>query len=73
MSHRLIIRSLNSTVYDGLKLMYEKRSIIILESEIDWYYYRQRYFRSSVNDKEVISTTIGVNPPIAEYKLIIEI
>jgi len=72
MSHPLITLSSNATVYDAIKLMYEKkiRIIIILEKEkLVGIITDKDIFRSLVNNKEMLSTTIGGHLAIPENKL----
>lgn len=72
MSHPLITLSSNATVYDAIKLMYEKkiRRIIILEKEkLVGIITDKDIFRSLVNNKEMLSTTIGGHLAIPENKL----
>ena len=72
MSHPVITLSSNATVYDAIKLMYEKkiRRLIILEKEkLVGIITDKDIFRSLVNNKELLSTTIGGHLPIPEDKL----
>lgn len=72
MSHPLITLSSNATVYDAIRLMYEKkiRRIIILEKEkLVGIITDKDIFRSLVNNKELLSTTIEGHLPIPEDKL----
>jgi len=72
MSHPLITLSSNATVYDAIRLMYEKkiRRIVILEKEkLVGIITDKDIFRSLVNNKELLSTTIGGHLPIPEDKL----
>ena len=72
MSHPLITLSSNASVYDAIKLMYEKkiRRIIILEKEkLVGIITDKDIFRNLVNNKEMLSTTIGGHLPIPENKL----
>ena len=72
MSHPLITLSSNATVYDAIRLMYEKkiRRLIILEKEkLVGIITDKDIFRSLVNNKELLSTTIGGHLPIPEDKL----
>ena len=76
MSHPVITLSSNATVYDAIKLMYEKkiRRLIILEKEkLVGIITDKDIFRSLVNNKELLSTTIGGHLPIPEDKLKSEI
>lgn len=72
MSHPLVTLSSNASVYDAIRLMYEKkiRRIIILEKEkLVGIVTDKDIFRSLVNNKELLSTTIGSHLPIPEDKL----
>ncbi|HKU83429.1 MAG TPA: CBS domain-containing protein [Candidatus Nitrosocosmicus sp.] len=72
MSHPVITLSSNATVYDAIRLMYEKkiRRLIILEKEkLVGIITDKDIFRSLVNNKELLSTTIGGHLPIPEDKL----
>lgn len=72
MSHPLVTLSSNATVYDAIRLMYEKkiRRIIILEKEkLVGIVTDKDIFRSLVNNRELLSTSIGGHLPIPEDKL----
>jgi CBS domain-containing protein len=72
MSHPLITLSSKATVYDAIKLMYEKkiRRIIILEKEkLVGIITDKDIFKSLVKNKELLSTTVGAHLPMPEDKL----
>jgi CBS domain-containing protein len=72
MSLPLIALSSKATVYDAIKLMYEKkiRRILILEKEkLVGIITDKDIFRSLIDSKELLSTTIGAHLPIPEDKL----
>jgi CBS domain-containing protein len=72
MSRPLITLSSKASVYDAIKLMYEKkiRRILILEKEkLVGIITDKDIFRSLVNNKELLSTTVGAHLPIPEDKL----
>lgn len=72
MSRPLITLSSKASVYDAIKLMYEKkiRRILILEKEkLVGIITDKDIFKSLVNNKELLSTTVGAHLPIPEDKL----
>lgn len=72
MSRPLITLSSKASVYDAIKLMYENkiRRILILEKEkLVGIITDKDIFRSLVNNKELLSTTVGAHLPIPEDKL----
>ena len=62
MSHPLVTLSSNASVYDAIRLNVQKEKLVGIVTDKD-------IFRSLVNNKELLSTTIGSHLPIPEDKL----